>query len=97
MVHFARLTCLQHHADRGTQAIADEMVVYGRAREQRGNRDAVGAGFAIRQDDNVAAVSHFFLGPLAQFVERPAHAVGAMLCRESDVERARLEVIAAHL
>ena len=41
--------------------------------------------------------AHFFLGALAQFVERPAHAVGAVLGREGDVEGVRLEVIAAHL
>ncbi len=97
MMHFARLARFQHHADRGAQALADEMMVHGRAGEQRRDRNAVGAGLAVGQDDDVAALAHFLLGALAQFVERPGHAVGAVLGREGDVEGVRLEVIAAHL
>ena len=51
---------------------------------------------AVGQDDDVAAVAHFLLGAFAQFVERPIHAVGAMLGREGDVEGQRLEMVAAH-
>ena len=71
--------------------------MHRRAGEQHRNRNAVGAGLAVGQDDDVAAAAHLFLGALAQRVERPAHAVGAVLGREGDVEGVRLEVIAAHL
>jgi hypothetical protein len=97
MMHLTWLARLQHHADRGAQALADEMVVHRRAGEQRRNRNAAGAGLAVRQNDDVAALAHLFLGALAQCVERPAHAFGAVLGREGDVEGVRLEVIAAHL
>ena len=97
MMHLARLAGLQHQADRGAQALADQMMMHRRAGEQHRDRNAVGAGLAVGQDDDVAAVAHFFLGALAQLVERPAHAVGAVLGREGDVEGARLEMIAAHL
>ena len=97
MMHLARLAGLHHQPDRGAQAFADEVMMHRRAGEQHRDRNAVGAGLAVGQDDDVAAVAHLFLGALAQRVERPAHAVGAMLGREGDVEGARLEVIAAHL
>jgi hypothetical protein len=73
------------------------MMMDGRAGEQRRNGNAIGACLAIRQDDDVAAVANFLLGPLAQFVERPPHAVCAMLGRKSDVEDAGLEMIAPDL
>ena len=97
MVHLARLTGLQHHADRGAQALADEVVVHGGAGEQRRDRNAVGAGFAVGEDEDVAAVAHFVFGALAQFVDRPAHAVGAVLGRIGHVEGQRLEMVAGHL
>ncbi len=83
MMHLARLAGLQHQADRGAQALADQVMMHRRAGEQHRNLDAVGAGLAVGQDDDVAAGAHFFLGALAQLVERPAHAVGAVLGRES--------------
>ena len=88
MMHFARLAGLHHHADRRAQALADQVMMHGGAGEQRRNRNAVGAGLAVGQDDDVAAVAHFLFGALAELVERPAHAVGAMLGREGDVEGA---------
>ena len=71
-------------------------MMHGGAGEQRRDRNAVGAGAAVGQDDDVAAAAHLFLGALAQLVERPAHAVGAVLGREGDVEGDRLEMIAGH-
>ena len=97
MMHLARLAGFHHHADRGAQSVADQVVVHRRGRQQHRDRNAVGAGLAVGQDDDIAAGAHLFLGALAQFVERPAHTVGAMLGREGDVEGVRLEMIAAHL
>jgi len=47
VVHFARLARFHHHADRGAQAIPDQMMVHGGAGQQRRNRDAVGASLAV--------------------------------------------------
>ena len=38
MMHLARLAGLDDEADRGAQALADQVVVHGRRREQRGDR-----------------------------------------------------------
>ena len=70
--------------------------MHGGAGEQRRNWNAVCARLAVRQDDDVAAVAHFFFRALAELVDRPAHAVGAMLGGERDVEGSRLEMVAAH-
>ena len=43
MVHLARLAGLDDEPDRGAQALADQVVVHRRGREQRRDRDAVGA------------------------------------------------------
>ena len=65
MVHLARLGGFHHDADRGAQALADKMMVHGGAGEQRWDRDAVGAGAAVGQDDDVDAVAHCDLGAAA--------------------------------
>ena len=70
VMHFARLAGLDHQADRRAQALADQMMVHGRAGEQRRNRHAVGAGLAVGQDDDVVAAAHCLFGALAQLVER---------------------------
>ena len=43
-MHFARLARFDDEADRGAQALADQVMMHGRAGEQRRDRDAVGAG-----------------------------------------------------
>src|SRR6188508_507434 len=74
----------------------DKVVMHGSTCEQCRNWNAVSARLAVRQDDDVAAVAHFLFRALAELVDRPAHAVGAMLGREGDVEGARLEMVTAH-
>src|SRR5580704_1964168 len=56
MVHFARLAGFDDETDRGAQALADQVMMHGRAGEQRWNLNAVGASTAVRQDDDVDAV-----------------------------------------
>jgi len=65
VMHLARLAGLHHQADRSAQAFTDEMMMHGRAAEQRRDRNAVGAGLAVGQDDDVAVLAHLFLGALA--------------------------------
>jgi hypothetical protein len=43
LVHFARFAGFHHQANRGAQALADQVVVHRRRRQQRRDRDAVGA------------------------------------------------------
>ena len=58
MMHLARLAGFDHQPDRRAQALADQVMVNGRAGEQRRNRDALGAGAAVGQDDDVDAFAH---------------------------------------
>ena len=69
VMHLARLAGFDHEADRGAQALADQVMMHGGAGEQRRDRDAVGAGAAVRQDDDVDAVAHRGFGLAAQRVD----------------------------
>ena len=71
MVHFARLAGFDDEADRGAQALADQVMMHGRAGEQRRDRNAVGAGAAVGQDDDVDAVAHRGVGFAAQRGDAP--------------------------
>ena len=63
-------------------------MVHGRGREQRRDRNAVGAGGAVRQDDDVVLLgAHGLLGLRAHHVERRRHAGRALLGRIGDVDR----------
>ena len=68
-------------------------MMHGGGREQRGDRDAVGAGGAVGQDDDVLARAHGRFGALAELVERLAHAGGAVVGAIGDVERDGAELI----
>ncbi len=72
VMHLARFAGLDHEADRGAQALADQVMVHGRGREQRRDRNAVRAGAAVGQDDDVVAALHGGFGALAQRGERGA-------------------------
>ena len=67
---FARFTGLDHDTDRGTQALPDQVMVDGRAGEQRRYRDIVRSRAAIGEDDNVDAFADRRLGAHAQRLER---------------------------
>ena len=66
VMHLARLAGFDHEADRGAQALADQVMMHGGGGEQRRDRDAVGAGQAVGQDDDVEALAHRGFGALAQ-------------------------------
>ena len=70
------------------------MVVHGRAREQRRNLDAVDAGAAVGQDDDVDAVAHRGIGLAAQRGDGRFHAGGPGVRRPRRIEGARLEMVA---
>ena len=73
-------------------------MVHGRGREQRRDRNAVGPGGAVRQDDDVVLLgAHGLLGLGAHHVERRRHAGGALLGRVGDVDRDRGELVVLDL
>ena len=78
MVDFARFAGLDDEADRGAQALADQVMVDARRRQQRRNRHAVAAHRAVGQDDDVVARMDRHLGVGEQLVERRLHAGGAL-------------------
>ena len=97
MVDLARLARLDDQPDRRAQALADQVMMNRRAGEQRRDRNVLGAGAAIRQDDDVDALAHGRLGAHAERIERLLEAGAALLGRPGGVEDARLEVPAADL
>ena len=78
--------------DRGAQALADQVMMHGRAGEQRWNLNAVGAGAAVGQDDDVDAVAHRCVSLAAQRVDGVRHAGGAGLGRPGRIQCQRLEM-----
>src|SRR3954452_849641 len=77
MVHLARLARFHHEPNRGAQILADQMMMYRGAGEQRRDRDLVDAGPAVRQDDDVDAFADGGLGARAERIERVLHPGGA--------------------
>ena len=97
VVHLARLAQFHHQPHRGAQPLPDEVMMHRRTGEQRGNRDILGAGTTVRQDDDVDAFPHRRLGAGTKRSERLLEAAGAVLGRPGGVEEARLEVPVADL
>jgi hypothetical protein len=58
MMHLARLAGLDDEADRGAQALADQVMVHAGGGEQRRDRRCGRADLAVGQDDDVVAVVH---------------------------------------
>jgi hypothetical protein len=69
------------------------MMMYGRCREQRRNRDAVGSGRPVRQDDDVLAGANCLLGAFAELVQSLAHAGNAIVRAIGDIERHGAELV----
>jgi hypothetical protein len=91
MMHLARLAGFDDEADRGAQALADQVMVHGRRRQQRRDRDAVRTELAVGQDDDVVAARDRRLGALAQTLDRTLHAGSTFRCGIGDVERLGVE------
>ena len=77
IVQLPRLAGLDDETDFGAQAAADQMMMDGRDRQQRRDRDLIGADETVGQHDDVVAALHRLLGLGADRLERPAHAFGA--------------------
>ena len=92
-MHLARFAGLDDEADRRAQALADQVMMHGRGREQRRNRNAIGTDHAVGKDDDVVAAVHRRFGALAQALQRVLHAGRALLDRIGDVERLGVERI----
>ena len=92
VVNFPRLTGFDHETDRGAQAFADQMMMDGRAGQQRGNCNPVFAGAPVGQDDDVDAVAHREFSAAAQHVDGFNHARGAGFSGPGCVDGPRLEV-----
>ena len=93
MMHLARLGRFHHQPDRGAQPLADQMMMHGRRRQQRRDRDAVRADLAVRQDDDVVAAGDRRLGAVAEPVERRRHAGRTLFRLVGDVERLGVETV----
>ena len=94
LMHLVRFARLDNEADGGAQALLDQVVMHGRRREQRRDRDAIRPAVAIRQDDDVVlARAHGLLGFRTHDIERPAHADGALFLRVGDVDGDRVELV----
>ena len=93
LMHLMGLAGLDHEADGGAQALADQVMMHGAGGEQRRDRNPVGAGRPVGQDDDVLARAHRRLGVLAKLVEGGAHAGGAMVGCVGDVEGDSAKVI----
>ena len=68
-------------------------MMHGGRRQQRGDRNPVGPGRPVGQDDDVLAGADRCFRALAQRVERLAHAGGAMVGAIGDVERDGAELV----
>ena len=94
LVHLVRLAGLHHQPDRRAQALPDQVMMHGRGGEQRRDGNAVGAGRAVRQNDDVVLLgAHRLLGLGAHHVERGRHAGSALVCRVGDVDGDRGELV----
>ncbi len=93
VMDLARFAGFDDEADRGPKALADQVMMDGRGREQRRNRNAVRPHHAVREHDDVVAAMHRGFRAFAKPVQRPAHAFSATLGRVGDVERLGVERI----
>ena len=81
LMDLMRFAGLDDKADRGAQALADQMMMDRARCEKARDRNAVRAHVAVGQDDDVPALQHNRLRPAAQPVERALHARRALDAR----------------
>ena len=91
----ARLPGLHDQSALGAPALADEVAVHGRGREQRGNRRGIRRpGRAIGEHEDLLAQRDRARGAAAQRVERALQRTAATARVERAVERDRAEAVA---
>ena len=69
-MHLTRRTRINHQASDGAQALMHQFLVRGRTGQQGRNRQTLGAGIAIRQNQQVETSMHRITGGLAQSLYR---------------------------
>ncbi len=87
MMHFARFAGFDHQTGAGAQALADQVMMHRRRRQQGRDRHALHRNRAVRQDENVVAGEHRFGRLAANAIERAAKPVGALGHRPGGVDR----------
>ena len=78
VVDLARLAGLEHEPGLQARALAHEVVVHARDREQRRDRRPLGADRAVGEDQDVDAVGERLVGLRARALQRGDHAVRAL-------------------
>ena len=97
LVHLVRLSRLDHQPDGCAQTLPDQVVMHGRGGEQRGDGNAVGAGGAVRQDEDVVLLgAHRLLGLGTHHVEGRSHAGRTLVGGIGDVDRDGGELVVLH-
>jgi hypothetical protein len=91
VVDLARLAGLDHQARAQARARAHEVVVHRRDRQQRRDRDPLGADVAVREDDDVGAPVDRVGRLGADSVDRLRHPARALVDRPGDVDGLGLE------
>ncbi len=76
MMHFARFAGLDDQPGLHAQALADQMMVHGRGRQQSRHRDAVGPLRAVGQDQDVPVLQHRLGRRPAHFLDRHFEPLG---------------------
>jgi hypothetical protein len=87
VVHFARFAGFDDQPGLHPQALADEVVVDGRRRQQRRHRDPVRPLRAVGQDQDVLVLQHRFGRGPAHFLDRHFKAAAPLRGIPGDVDR----------
>ena len=86
MLHLARLARLDYQTRRGTQTLADQVMMHGRGGQQRRNRHPALAHLAIRQHEYVVATENRFGRLGADSLDSRAEPVHALTRRPGGVD-----------
>ena len=93
MMGLARFAGLDDEADGGAQALADQVMMHGRRRQQGRDRNTIAADHAVRQHDNIIAALDGRFRALAQALHCRFHPLDALVGRIGDVDRLGVEGI----
>ncbi len=91
MMDLPRVAGFDDEADRGAQPLADQMMMHRRRRKEGRDRNAVGAGQTVGQDDDVEAAVDRVFGAVAESAKGIRHAFRAAFRKIGDIERLGVE------
>ena len=86
VVHLTGLAGLDDQAGLHTQALADQVMVHRRRGQGRGDRDPVGRGLAVREDQDIAVCQDLVSGLSAEALDRTLQARRAFRGRPGCVQ-----------